>query len=144
MKNIKKLITLFLTISLVCSLLCTTAMAITCDNDSSITNKSYQLQPYAISHGDFDYPNDTTVVIQNDPIRTIYYRGMYGLWGSSGIIVLRFTNVDTGYFWSWTFVVDNQSHEDKTDISIPAGTYRISVVANTVKNFSQLLVNIMG
>lgn len=93
-------------------------------------------------NGNFIYPETTSFAIVAGPVNTVTYSGYYGLFGSEGVVVLRFTNTSTGDFKSWTFVCDGTQYTRSLGYSLPAGSYRITLVDSTVDNFSYLNVNL--
>lgn len=87
------------------------------------------------------YPNTKTLSLTKT-VSSVTYTGIYGILGSSGVIVLRFTNTSTGESRTHTFVCDKNPHTSSLGINpYPAGTYTITVEANTVKNFKELYLN---
>lgn len=143
-KHFNQLLIVLLTICIFGSTITTTAFASSPNENSivitaeNITNPDESIVPLS---NNIIYP-DTTTLTLTKTVSKVTYTGTYGLFGSSGVVVLRFTNKSTGESRTHTFVCDQSSHTDSLGINpYPAGTYSVTVEANTVKNFRELYLN---
>ena len=137
--NAKRLLYLCLVMLLCCSMMSITASA-TEQTEQVATHGS--IESRGAGQGHVIYPQSTTVTISGGEVDYVSYTGTYGLFGSEGVIGLRFTNVNTGDHRSYTFICDN-SYYSYRDLpkSLPAGTYTITCDANTVKNFNNISIS---
>ena len=96
----------------------------------------------ANGHGNVIYPNSNQVTIYSGSVNKVSYTATYGLFGSPGLVALYFTNNDTGDFKSWDFICDNNYNQDTWKyISLPPGTYTITMANCTAKNFKNISIN---
>ena len=110
--------------------------------DNTSTSSEVSVVPYGAGHGSFVYPRDSTFTISGGSVDQITYVASYlPIFGKSGVIVLQFTNVNTGDFKSWSMVCDNGTRTEKMTYSLPAGTYRISMPVNTATLFQEAVVS---
>lgn len=137
-KHMKKLLATLLTLIMCFTLSSFPAFA---QETEDVQSNTETIVARGAGYGSVIYPDKSTVTINRGYVDTVSYTGTYGLFGSSGIVVLRFTNVSTGDLKSWTFICDNSYHVDKLNYQLPAGTYSISLQASTVKNLVDLKIN---
>lgn len=137
----------------VCGLLaavfCITAMTVTAfaqelsstvvSTNDTIASDVFDIQEARASYT-LIYPRGSSFTLGHS-VSKVEYKGTYGLFGSSGVVVLRFTNLSTGDSKSNTFVCDGSTHVENLPYTLPAGSYSVTCEANTVKNLSQLSIS---
>ncbi len=137
-KHLKKLIAALLTLTMCFTISISSAFA---QENKNVEPSTETAVARGAGYGSVIYPGKSTVTINRGYVDTVSYTGTYGLFGSSGVVVLRFTNVSNGDLRSWTFICDNSYRVEKLNYQIPAGTYNISLQASTVKNLVDLKIN---
>lgn len=136
--RIKNFANVALAVTLCLALFAMPVSAHTIDKNDADDLKSEEVTPYGTGYGSIIYPQSTTLRISRGYVDTVSYTGTYGLFGSSGVITLRFTNQSTGDFRSFPFICDNAYHVQKMNIQLTAGTYTVTTIGSNVGNFRQM------
>lgn len=100
---------------------------------------SHAVSSRGVGYGSVIYPQGNRVTINRGYVDTVSYTGVCT--GKTGVIVLRFTNVNNGDIKDWTFICDNSYHVAQMSALIPAGTYTISSPTSTVTGLISLSIN---
>ncbi len=138
--RIKRVINVTLAM-LLCITLCGLPVSAKTLDEDDVTYSSNEAVTYGTGYGSIIYPQNTTLKINAGYVDTVSYTGVYGLFGSSGVITLRFTNQSTGDFKSFPFICDNGYYVQKMNIQLPAGTYTVTTAGSNVGNFQQLTIS---
>ena len=136
-KSFKRLICLVMTFAICCSVMSVTAMAT--EQNLCYNNTGFDIDAKGGGQGHVTYPTSDEVTISFGGVDYVSYTGTYGLFGSEGVISLRFTNIKTNDFCTYTFICDNNYHSKQSlPKPLAAGTYEITCVNKTVKNFNSI------
>lgn len=132
--------------------LCLTVMTVTAfaqesensnaNSTSTASSNELSIQDARASYA-LIYPQGTSFTLGHS-VSKVEYKGTYGLLGKSGVVILRFTNVNTGDSRSNTFICDGSTHVESLPYTLPAGSYRVTCEVNSVKSLKQLAISFMS